>query len=52
MYDKTNPGKFLFNGRGATSNLQGEGGGWVFFIINNFGQTLHEINYLFQLYSI
>ena len=30
--------------RGPPSNLQGEG--WSIFEINNFGQTLHEINNL------
>ena len=33
---------------GAPLNFQGGGGSGVFFEINNFGQTLHEINNLFQ----
>ena len=38
---------------GPPLNLRGGGErGWSFFKINNFGQTLHEINNLFQFYDI
>ena len=47
--DKEAP--FDFQGGGGLEIFRG-GGGWSFFLINNFGRTSREINVLLQELSI